>query len=92
MFQVAFPVHASCGNWSGDNDVVIELSEEEYAILRSAISDAEEEDWPYLDDDGDCAALFPRILDAVTESLEDAGFDYDPDDIEIMVGLPEETE
>lgn len=92
MHHVTFPVTASCGGWSGDNDITIALSNKDYAILRRAVAEAEEEGWPYLDEDGPCTVVFSRIINAVTEALEEAGIDFDPDDIEIMVGLPEEVE
>jgi len=92
MFHVTFPVTASCGSWSGDNDITIVLSDKDYAILQDAVAEAEEEGWPYLDEDGPCTVVFSRIINAVTELLDEAGVDYDPDDMEIMVGLPEETE
>lgn len=90
MIEVTFPVSASCGWWSGDNDISIYVTEDEHKTLQQAIADAEEEGWAYLDEDGPCAALFPRIKEAILESLEEADLDLDLEDVEFTVHIPEE--
>lgn len=89
MIEVTFPISASCGWWHGDNDIDITLTEEEYEILKQTVSAAAEEGWSHLDEDGPCANLFPRIREAVLESLEEAELDLDLDDVEFAVHLPE---
>ena len=89
MIEITFPISASCGFWHGDNDITIEISEKEYKVLQQAVADAEREGWPYLDEDGPCAELFPRIQEAVQESLEEANLGIDLDDVEYIVHIPE---
>ena len=89
MREITFPVSVSYGAWSGDNDVTIEITEKEFSALQRAIEEAEDEGWPELDEEGRCARLFPRIRAAIFELLEDLDLDFDTDDIEFSVGIPE---
>lgn len=90
MIEVTFSINAACALWHGDNDITIEVSEEEYAVLQQAISDAKEAGWSYLNENGPCASLFPRIHEAVMESLEETDLELELDEVEFMVRIPEE--